>query len=158
MTSATWRHLPPPARAIATAAADAVEAARERDKEAFEAAVEQLGSLDPEQTGLVLGTVVRNRLEELHPDGLDGDDVRAALEGAVRAAIEWQEVDPQVMAVVLIGALGVHEEADEEHRPSPRALARHAPLLIAFLSAARPFAPDLQRAFAEIERSQVYDS
>src|SRR5688500_16099292 len=109
-TSSGWRHLPSPARAIATAAEAAVEAARERDKEAFDDAVEQLAALDVVQVGLVLGAVVRTLLEDLHPDGLDGDDVRAALEHAVRASAEWQDVDPQVMVVLLVGALGVQDE------------------------------------------------
>ncbi|MEV0559975.1 hypothetical protein [Dactylosporangium sp. NPDC050588] len=156
-TPSGWRHLPPPARAIATAASAAVEAAQARDKEAFDAAVEQLAGLDPEQSGLVLGVVVRALLEDLHPDGLDGDDVRAALEQAVRSAAEWQEVDPQVMVVLLVGALGVQDDNDGEGRPSPQALARHAPLLLADLLQRRSFPRYLQAAFTEIERSQTHD-
>lgn len=160
-TPSGWRHLPPPARAIATAASTAVEAAQARDKEAFDAAVEQLAALDGEQVGLVLGAVVRTLLEDLHPDGLDGDDVRAALEHAVRAAAEWQDVDPQVMVVLLVGALGVqpdtNADADDEGRPSPHSLARHAPLLLVDLLQTRPFARYLQAAFTEIERSQTHD-
>ncbi|GAA0723129.1 hypothetical protein Drose_09385 [Dactylosporangium roseum] len=157
MTTTSWRHLPPPARAIATAATAAVDATRERDKDAFEAAAEQLGALDAEQVGLVLGIVVRSLLEDLHPDGLDGDDIRAALERAVRSAGEWQDVDPQVMVVLLVGALGVHEQGDDDQRPSPWALARHAPLLVAELLGARSFATYLGNAFTEIERSQIHD-
>jgi hypothetical protein len=142
---------------IATAASAAFDAARERDKDAFETAVEQLGALDPEQTGLVLGAVVRALLEDLHPDGLDGDDIRAALERAVRSAAEWQDIDPQVMVVLLVGALGVHDEGDDEQRPTPRVLARHAPLLIVELLQARSFPRYLQNALTEIERSQVQD-
>jgi hypothetical protein len=155
--TSSWSHLPPPARVIATAASAAFDAARERDKDAFETAVEQLGALDPEQTGLVLGAVVRALLEDLHPDGLDGDDIRAALERAVRSAAEWQDIDPQVMVVLLVGALGVHDEGDDEQRPTPRVLARHAPLLIVELLQARSFPRYLQNALTEIERSQVQD-
>jgi hypothetical protein len=156
-TPAGWRHLPPPARAIANAATAAVEAAQGRDKDAFDAAVEQLAALDAEQAGLVLGAVVRALLEDLHPDGLDGDDVRAALESAVRSAGEWQDVDPQVMVVLLVGALGVQDDNDGEDRPAPRALARHAPLLLVDLLGTRPFPRYLQAAFTEIERSQLHD-
>lgn len=156
MTSTAWRHLPPAARAIAVAAAEAVDAARARDAEAFPAAVERLAALDPERTGLVLGAVVRALLEQRHPDGLDGDDVRAALEHAVRSAGAWQDVDPQVMAVLLVGALGVHGD-DEEAPVTPRAVAAHAPLLIADLLQARDFSRYLGSAFAEIERSEVHD-
>jgi len=155
--SNSWRHLPSPARVIATAASAAVDAALERDKDAFETAVEQLGGLGGEQVGLVLGAVVRALLEDLHPDGLDGDDIRAALERAIRSAAEWQDVDPQVMVVLLIGALGVHEQGDDEQRPAPHVLARHAPLLIVDLLQERSFPRYLQSAFTEIERSQVND-
>ncbi len=156
-TPSGWRHLPPPARAIATAASAAVEAAQGRDKEAYDTAVEQLAALDAEQVGLVLGAVVRTLLEDRHPDGLDGDDVRAALEHAVRSAAEWQDVDPQVMVVLLVGALGVQDDGDDEGRPSPQALARHAPLLLVDLLQARPFARYLRAAFTEIERAQTQD-
>jgi len=155
--STSWRHLPPPARVIATAASAAVDAARERDKEAFETAVEQLGGLGGEQVGLVLGAVVRTLLEDLHPDGLDGDDIRAALEHAIRSAAEWQDVDPQIMVVLLVGALGVHGQSDDEQPPAARVLARHAPLLIVDLLQERSFPRYLQNAFTEIERSQVND-
>ncbi|WP_433217156.1 hypothetical protein ACQP00_09135 [Dactylosporangium sp. CS-047395] len=152
----TWRHLPPAARAIAVASVDAVEAARAKDDVAFTEAVEKLGGLDPEQTGRVLGAVVRMLLEERHPDGLDGDDIRAALEHAVRAAGAWRDVDPQVMVVLLVGALGIHE-TDEDAAVPPRALATHAPLLIDDLLGDRSFASLLTRALAEIERGELQD-
>ncbi|WP_433614473.1 hypothetical protein ACQP2P_08560 [Dactylosporangium sp. CA-139114] len=155
MTS-TWRHLPPAARAIAVASAEAVEAARARDEAAYSDAVERLGGLDPEQTGRVLGAVVRTLLEQRHPDGLDGDDIRAALEHAVRSAGQWRDVDPQVMVVLLVGALGIHE-TDEDAPVPPRALAAHAPLLIDDLLGERSFAELLTRAFAEIERAEIND-
>ncbi|MEU7875319.1 hypothetical protein [Dactylosporangium sp. NPDC049140] len=151
-----WRHLPPAARAIAVASAEAVEAARARDEAAYADAAERLGGLDPEQTGRVLGAVVRTLLEERHPDGLDGDDIRAALEHAVRSAAAWREVDPQVMVVLLVGALGIHE-TDEDAPVPPRALAAHAPLLIDDLLGERSFAALLTRAFAEIERAEIND-
>ncbi|WP_432836726.1 hypothetical protein [Dactylosporangium sp. CA-092794] len=153
----TWRHLPPVARAIAVAAVEAVDAARAHDPEAYPAAVDRLAALDPEQTGRVLGAVVRALLEERHPDGLDGDDVRAALEHAVRAAGAWRDVDPQVMVVLLIGALGIHE-TDEESPVTPLALAAHAPLLIADLLQSRGLDGYLESAFAEIQRAELHDA
>ena len=152
----TWRHLPPAARAIAVASVEAVEAARARDEAAYEAAVDRLGALDADRTGRVLGAVVRTLLEERHPDGLDGDDIRAALEHAVRSAGAWRDVDPQVMVVLLIGALGIHE-TDEDAPVPPRALAAHAPLLIDDLLEQRSFAALLTRAFTEIERAEIND-
>ncbi|MFI5908738.1 hypothetical protein [Dactylosporangium sp. NPDC051541] len=152
----TWRHLPPAARAIAVAAVDAVEAARSQDAAAYEDAAERLAALDPVQTGRVLGAVVRTLLEDRHPDGLDGDDIRAALEHAVRTAATWRDVDPQVMVVLLVGALGIHE-TDEDAPIPPRALAEHAPLLIADLLATRDFAALLAKAFTEIERAEIND-
>lgn len=156
MTSTTWRHLPPAARAIAVAADDAVAAALAQDAEAYPGAVERLAALDPERTGRVLGAVVRTLLEQGHPDGLDGDDVRAALEHAVRTAGAWQDVDPQVMVVLLVGALGIHE-TDEDAPVAARALAQHAPLLIASLLRTDPFSRYLELAFAEIARAEVQD-
>ncbi|HTJ37702.1 MAG TPA: hypothetical protein VL738_31100 [Dactylosporangium sp.] len=157
MTSSTWRHLPPAARAIAVAATDAVEAARERAPDPYDAAVDRLAALDPDQTGRVLGAVVRSLLEERHPDGLDGDDIRAALEHTVRTAGAWYDVDPQVMVVLLVGALGIHE-TDENAPLPPRALAAHAPLLIADLLQTRSFARYLESAFTEIQRAELHDA
>ncbi|MGI5244394.1 hypothetical protein [Dactylosporangium sp. CA-139066] len=157
MTSTSWRHLPPAARAIAVAATDAVEAARAQAAEPYAEAAERLAALDAEPTGRVLGAVVRMLLEERHPDGLDGDDVRAALEHAVRWAAAWRDVDPQVMVVLLVGALGIHETGEEAPLP-PRALAEHAPLLISDLLQARTFATYLEAAFTEIQRAEIHDA
>ena len=85
-----WRHLPAAARPIAAAADAAVTAARDRDGEAMDAAVGDLAALDPAQVGLILGTTVRLLLEDQHPDGLTGDDIRAVLQSCVRGAAEWQ--------------------------------------------------------------------
>jgi hypothetical protein len=157
VTSSSWRHLPPAARAIAVAATDAVEAARSREAEPYADAADRLAALDAEPTGRVLGAVVRMLLEERHPDGLDGDDVRAALEHAVRAAAAWRDVDPQVMVVLLVGALGIHETGEDAPLP-PRALAEHAPLLIDDLLQTRSFARYLEAAFTEIQRAEIHDA
>ena len=156
MTS-PWRHLPVAARPIAAAANAAVVAAREHDGEALAAAVADLASLDPAQVGLILGTAVRLLLEDTHPDGLDGDDVRAVLEHCVRAAAGWQPVaDPHVLLILLAGALGVLSD-DDEPPPGPETLFRNAALLLTDLLGPRS-APDyLTAALLEIERAQLND-
>jgi hypothetical protein len=153
-----WRHLPGPARPIAAATSDAVAAAGRRDAEAFAVATGVLGTLDPSQVGLVLGTVVRLLMEDLHPDGLDGDDVREVLTGSVRSAAAWQsDVDPHVLLILLAGALGVHDPDEQEAPPKPDALARHAALLLDHLLAKQPLEGYLDRAAYEIERTQLND-
>ncbi|MEJ3748056.1 hypothetical protein WEI85_32815 [Actinomycetes bacterium KLBMP 9797] len=154
----TWRHLPAPARAIAVAASNAVAAAEDHDSAALGVAVEALAAT--EGSGLVLGSVVRMLLEELHPDGLDGDDIRQLIHDSVRAAAVWEPaVDPHVVLILLAGALGVHDEDESAPRPSPESLARHSAVLVAQLSAStrRPFASYLTAAFAEIERTEIQD-
>ena len=154
----TWRHLPAPAREIAQAATEAVGAAQDRDAGAYQPAVERLAAAD--RAGLVLGGVVRLLLEEGHPDGLDGDDVRQVLERCVRStATWWPEVDPHVLLVLLAGALGVYDPGDDDAPPDPAAIARHAPLLVADLLAAtgRPLADYLSAAFAEVARTELHD-
>lgn len=154
----TWRHLPATAREIATAATEAVDAARDRDAGAYEPAVLRLAAAD--RAGLVLGGVVRLLLEETHPDGLAGDDVRQVLERCVRGAATWRpDVDPHVLLVLLAGALGVYDPGDDDTPPDPAAVARHAPLLVADLLAAtgRPLAGYLEAAFTEVARTELHD-
>ncbi|MGS2612980.1 hypothetical protein ACVCAH_00365 [Micromonospora sp. LZ34] len=154
----TWRHLPASAREIAVAAAEAVAAAQARDPEAYETSAARLAGT--ERSGLVLGAVVRLLLEETHPDGLAGDDVRQVLERCVRSAAGWRpEVDPHVMLVLLAGALGVYDPGDDDNPPDPAAVARHAPLLVADLLTitGRPLDGYLAAAFAEIERTERHD-
>ena len=151
-----WRHLPAPARPIAATTDAAVTAARARDREALAEAVADLAALDQPQTRLILGTAVRLLLEDTHPDGLDGDDVREVLERCVRSAAQWlPEVDPHVILVLLAGALGVLD--DEEPPPKPDALALHATVLLADLLQQRSMADYLTAALMEIERAQLND-
>lgn len=145
---------------MATAVTDAVAAARAADAEAFGPAVVQLATLNPEQVGLVLGAVVRSLLEDLHADGLSGEDVQAVLERCVRSASAWlPAVEPDVIVVLLVGALGVHPAEDDPRPPVPPDVARHAPLLVADLlvAADRPLVPYLAAAFAEIARSETIE-
>jgi hypothetical protein len=154
----SWNSLPQPARAIAVAASAAVDAATRRDAEALDAAVPALVVADG--SGLVLGLVVRLRLEELHPDGVDGDGARAVLEGCVRSAAGWLPwVDPQVMLVLLASAWGVHDPGEQPGGPDAKERARHGPLLVAHVMAGapRPLAGYLADAFAEIRRGELHD-
>jgi hypothetical protein len=156
--SGQWRHLPAPARPIAAAACAAVTAARARDAAAFATAANTLGGLDTAQVGLLLGTVVRLALEDLYPDGLDGDDVRAVLKAVAEDAAAWQkDVDPHVFLVLLAGALGVHDPDEDAVPPKPDVSARHAALLLAHLIDTRPCEGYLDRAAREIERTQLND-
>ncbi|MEV4760554.1 hypothetical protein AB0J86_36370 [Micromonospora sp. NPDC049559] len=154
------RRWPAPVRVLAEAAEDAVAAARAREPEPYEAAVTRLVALNPEHVGLVLGAVVRMLLEELHPDGLAGEDVQAVLERCARGALPWfPGLDPAVLVVLLTGALGVHEPAEEAERPAEPAVVRHAPLLVADLLAAvgRPLSGYLEVALTEIQRTELME-
>ena len=153
----SWRHLPVAARPIAAATEAAVTAARARDSEAMAKAVGDLGTSDPAQVGLILGTGVRLLLEDQHADGLTGDDVRTVLQSCVRTAAEWQrDVDPHVVLILLAGALGVHDD-DGAPPPDPEVLARHAVLLIADQLGDRSIRDYLDRSLGEIERAQLND-
>ncbi|SNS69417.1 hypothetical protein SAMN05421812_101441 [Asanoa hainanensis] len=143
--------MPAAARPIADAADDAVTAAGERDAEAFESAIARLSGVDPAQVGLLLGTVVRHALEEGNPDGLDSSDVRDTLTAVVTGAREWQaDVDPQVVLLLLAGALGVHEPDPDEPALKADVSARHGVLLAAHLVDPATFAARLERAATEL--------
>src|SRR5829696_5606660 len=119
--------VPGPVRVLITAVRDGVAAAGRADAESFEDAVGRLAALDPALVAEVLGGAVRSLLEERHPDGLDGEDLRALLADCARGA-QWAEVDPGVLVVVLTGALGL--SAEELPAVPPPAVARHALLLV----------------------------
>lgn len=139
-------------------ATEAVAAAHVRDAGAYGPAVDRLTGVD--RAGLVLGGVVRLLLEETHPDGLDGDDVRRVLERCVRGAAPWwPDVDPHVLLVLLASSLGVYDPGEDDSPPDPAAIARHAPLLVADLLAVtgRPLEGSLTAAFAEVARTELHD-
>ncbi len=149
--------LPPAARAIAAAATDAVTAARAAAAADLAEAAGRLAAADPQRVALVLGGVVRALLEELHPDGLDGEDLRAVLERTTRAAAAWDSgVDPAVLLVVLTGALGL-ADPDEQPPVPPGPVARNAVLLTADLLGPRPLAPYLTAALAELHRAETVE-
>ncbi len=106
--------------------------------------------------GSIHAEMVRSLLEELHPDGLTGEDVQDALTRTVREASIWNvDLDVPGFVEVLTGALGVADT--DERRPPPRPA--HAVLIIADLLVRRNVASEvfLRRAVAEIERAQTME-
>lgn len=151
--------LPPAARAVAARITAAVKAAGAAGAEELRGAAADLEALDAAHVSVVLGAVIRMLLEEKHPDGVDGDDLRAVLDGCTGSALRWlPEVDPEVLLVIVAGALGVHpEEADGIARPGPAAIALNAPLLVAYLLGSRPVDRYISSAYAEIARAETMD-
>jgi hypothetical protein len=152
--------LPAAARAVNAATLDAVAAAQEQRVAAFDEAVARLAAAEPEHVRLVLGVVVRTLLEDLHPDGLAGDDLLELIKGSARRAFAWYpSIDVEALVVVLTGALGVHEPDQEPRRWTPLEVARHAPLFITELLAQpvahRPLADYLGMAFTDIARGEL---
>jgi hypothetical protein len=153
---AGFRDLPAPARVVADAAKAAVDAANQRDADAFEPAAVILAAA--EGSGLVLGSVVRLLLEEQNPDGLGADEVEAALVDCTTWAESWApDVDPHAVLVLLASALGVHDPDGEVPDPSPHELSRHGALLTASLLGLRPIDRYLTTAFTEIRRHELHD-
>ena len=153
------RDLPPAARAVATRVTAAVQSAAATDASALRYAATDLEALDAAHVSVVLGAVIRMLLEEQHPDGVDGDDLRAVLDGCTQWAQRWwSAVDSEVLLVIVAGALGVHpEEADGIDRPQPAAIAVHAPLLVAYLLGPRTVGRYISSAYAEIARAETMD-
>ena len=149
--------LPRPARDIAAAVTATVAAAAARDATALLATAARLAALNPEQVGLVLGAVTWSLLEDLHPDGLRGDDVRAVVERCVLGAAAWYpDVDPDVVVDLLSDVLDVPRPF---RKPEPAEVAVHGPLLVADLLAAggRQLDGYLAAAFAEIARGELVE-
>jgi hypothetical protein len=158
----TWQgQLPPAPRAIASAVADALEAARSEDPVAFDRAAVRLAALEREQVGLVLGAVVRSLLEDLHPGGLTGEDIQDALTRCAVASAVWgPDVDVDVLLVLLAGSLGIHSDDEDRRMVSALEMASHAPLLICTLLHRSPgpsFDAHLAAAFAEIARAETVE-
>lgn len=148
--------LPAAARAISAAVTEGVAAARAQDTAAFEEATGRLAALDPAPVAEVLGGVVRSLLEQAHPSGLAGDDVRAVLTGCTRSASWASDVDPAVLVVVLGGALGL--SADDQPPVAAASVGRHAVLLCAhLLGPTGRVSAHLDTALAELARAQTVE-
>jgi hypothetical protein len=147
-------------RLLADCSTSAVAAAVSADRDAFLRATERMAALDAEQVGLVLGSVLRSLLEDLHPDGLSSDDAQDVIVRCARGAAGWfPEVDVNALVLVLSGALGLHPQEDEPVPVSPLDVARHAPLMVADLLTAggRTFPPYLHTALAGIAVAEAND-
>lgn len=148
-------------RAISRATADAVGAATAQDAPAYDRAAGELAVAgSPEQVGLVLGAVLRMLLEEAHPDGLAGEDAQVILVRCAGSAAGWfSGLDVAVLLLVLTGALGLHQPAEEAAPVDPAAVTRHAPLLVADLLAVtgRPLRGYLDLALAEIAIAETME-
>ena len=154
------RRWPPEAREIAVAVHGAVLAAGRQDDPAYQAAIEDTTTLDPEKVARVLGSVVAMLLEETHPDGFDADDLGHLLESCVRDAAVWTAPpDADLLVVVVGGALGMQEPGEEPATADPRSVTAHAVLLVADLLkiTRRPLADYLDAAIGEIAREQTME-
>lgn len=144
-------------RVVSGSVPAATAAANAGDAEGFAEAVGRLSTVDPARVAVVLGWAVRMLLEELHPDGMDGEDLRGVLTACTTAAGTWESgVDPEVLLVVLTGALGM-SDPDEQPALPPEAVARNAVLLLAHLLGPRPPARYLDAAFAELQRAETIE-
>lgn len=122
----------------------------------FDSAVAELKALDQSRLTLVLAGIIRQLLEILHPDGLDADDVQNSLNSTVRAASWYSGLQPEALAEVLLGALGLL--APEETRWA-ELFPSHAVLLISALLPGQPnsAAQLISHELAEIERSETME-
>jgi hypothetical protein len=173
---ASWTDMPGLARAIGGAITRAVDAARTVDPQAYQDAAAEVTALPADQTGVVLGGVVRALLEDQHPDGLDRDDISLVLSRCYQGAVAWlpvESVQVHPLLAVLASALGVHEPgvtyaeiagppADEPlavRPPTAAEYAWHAPLLVADLIAAtgRPLGRYLDAVFTDIARAETME-
>ncbi len=153
-------HWPRTPREIAAATADALAAARSESAEAFDEAISVLVDLPYEQVTAVHAGMVRELLEELHPDGLSGEDVQAVLERCVRSGLRWlPSLQPDAAVTVLTGALGVSDPDAERPTISAGQYLAAGVLVVADLVAARRVAPEpyLRRAVSEIERAETQE-
>ena len=101
-----------PARALGAAITTAVAGAAGGDRRVYERAVVALDELPTAPTGSVLGAVVRLLVEDGHPGGLDGDDIRAVLGRCLADAatgLPGAAISTRVLIAVLSSALGIHE-------------------------------------------------
>jgi hypothetical protein len=166
------------------ALAESVDAALARDADRFAEAAGRLAVQDPQRLVLVQAGVIRSLLEQLHPDGLSSADAQDVLRRCLTSAASWYpQADPDVLVLVLTGALGLAEgtgpapaaasangldgdpdpDADADPAPvpaaGPAALSQGAALLIADLLAAAgaPLAGYLDAALAELERAETIE-
>lgn len=147
------------ARAMALAVDAAVAAARSHDALAFTDAVADLTPLDREQLAILLGTIMRQLLEQSHPDGLDSESAELVLESCMRAASGWYEpLERTFLIQALTGSLGLFDP-DDAPAPSGPAVVIHGVLLIAdqLTTLKLDLAPVLDYALGELMRAQTVE-
>jgi hypothetical protein len=156
--TAAYQSWPAPARTMARAVDAAVAAARAGELDAFAEATAHLVRLDRGQLIVLLGAVVRDLLEQAHPDGLDSDDAEQVLESCVRSAQWYPQLDRDALIRALTGALGV-SEAEESSDGGEPAVLNHGLLLIADQLATldRTLPPVLDAALRELMRAQTVE-
>lgn len=151
---------PKVARDIADGTADALAAVRAADAPALLESVDALRGLSFEQVGSVHASIVRELLEDTHPDGLSSEDVQDALTACVTSTIVWlPDLDVQALAAVYTGALGISDLEDDSFRIGHGAYLRSAVLVIGSLSAGAKKAQSayIIRAIGEIARAQTVE-
>ena len=152
-----WPAIP---RAIAMATYGAEAAARAGSSDEFGTAIAELSALPFEQVAAVQFRVIRELLETLHPDGLDGDDVSEVLRHCARAAAPWwQGLDVQFLAVVITGALGVAEVEETPRGRDHRVVIESSVLVIVDLAATAKVATKdyIARAVGDIARAETIE-
>ncbi len=156
--SAAYGSWPAPARTMARAIDAAVAVARAAEVDAFTEASVQLVRLDRGQLIVLLGAVVRDLLEQAHPDGLDADDAEQVLDSCLRTAAWYPQLDRDAAIHALTGALGV-SEVDESMAAGEPAVLIHGVLLIADQLATldRTLPPLLDAALRELMRAQTVE-
>ena len=138
---------------------NAVDAVARADADDFAAAGTALAGFDADQARIVLGWVLRQALEEQHPDGLDADDLRDAVLATAGTATWFTELDPRILVVVLTAALGEHPDPEEIPRLGHALVLQHSVLLVHELVAggATPLRRRLDAALAEVRRAETME-
>lgn len=147
---------PAAARGIRKAVTATVAAAQAHQLEPLRAAS---SAKDPERLAIVQGSVVRTLLEQLHPGGLSSADAQETIQRCAKAAAPWYpDLDPNLLVLVLMGALGATDPTDSP-QPNHTVISEHAALLIADLLAVadEPLDGYLSFALAEIERAETME-
>ncbi|MEV1133916.1 hypothetical protein [Rhodococcus coprophilus] len=153
-------HWPKTTQRIASATDAALTAASAGASDLFGDALDDLAGLPYETVTAVHAGMMRELFEELHPDGLTGEDVQAVLTRAVRDGVRWlPSIQPDAVVAVVTGALGVQDVEATDPRIAPEQYLTAGLLVLTDLLAARKVAPGpcLRRAIGEIERSETME-
>jgi hypothetical protein len=137
----------------------AVDAVARADAADFDAAGADLAGFDADQARIVLGWVLRQGLEERHPDGLDADDLRDAVATAAGGATWFPALDARILVVVLTAALGEHPDPEEVPRLGHALVLQHSLLLVHDLVTAGgpPLRRRIDAALAEVRRAETME-